>query len=116
MKKNVFVAILRSPVGSIFPVEGLRAAGGMLSGSDEHGVTVAFVGKGVRCALKGVDLWYAPKFMKLFPDRDGKKFYVEEESLAAEGMDPALVAPEFEVVPRERLARMMREADVVLSF
>jgi sulfur relay (sulfurtransferase) DsrF/TusC family protein len=116
MPKNVFVSFLRSPVGSIYPVEGLRAAGGMLSGADEHKVTVAFMGKGARCAIKGVDLWYASKFMKLFPESGGKKFYVEEESLKDEGIDRSQVADEFAVIPRAQLRQMMLSADICLSF
>jgi len=116
MPKNIFVSFLRSPVGSIYPVEGLRAAGGMLSGADEHRVTVAFMGKGARCAVKGVDLWYAGKFMKLFPENGGKKFYVELESLKEEGIEQSQVADEFAVIPRAQLFQMMLNADLCLSF
>ena len=97
LAKHIFVAFLRSPVSSAFFVEGLRVSAGMLSGDDDHRVTVAFMGKGARCAVKGVDRMYATKFLEFFPSEDGKKFLVEEESLKDEGIDPSTLAPDFAV-------------------
>jgi sulfur relay (sulfurtransferase) DsrF/TusC family protein len=114
--KDIFVAFLKSPVSSAFFVEGLRVSAGMLSGDENHKVTVACVGKGARCAVKGVDRMYATKFLEFFPDDDGKKFLVEEESLKDEGIDPTTLASEFKVVPRAEISRLMLEADLCLSF
>ena len=116
MPKTIFVSFLRSPVGSVFFVEGLRVAGGLVRAEDHHRVTVAFLGKGARCATKGVDRSYAVKFLDIFPATAGKKFYVEEESLTAEGIDRAQLADEFAVATRSELAQMMANSDICISF
>ena len=116
MRKSIFVSFLRAPVGSIQFVEGLRVAGGLVRGDDHHQVTMAFMGKGARCAIKGVDRSYAVKFLDFFPATDGKKFFVEEESLRQEGIDPAQLAEDFAVVSRKELGEMMRRADLCISF
>jgi sulfur relay (sulfurtransferase) DsrF/TusC family protein len=116
MKKEIFVTFLRSPVSSAYFVEGLRVSAGMLSGEESHKVTVAFVGKGARCAVKGVDRSYATKFLEYFPEEQGKKFLVEEESLRDEGIDPATLASEFAVTPRAEISKRMLKAQLCLSF
>jgi sulfur relay (sulfurtransferase) DsrF/TusC family protein len=107
---------LRAPVGSAFFVEGLRVSAGMLSGDDNHRVTVAFVGRGARCAAKGVDRMYATKFIEFFPDYNGKRFLVEEESLIDEGIDPTAIADDFSVYSRKDIRSLMLKADLCLSF
>ncbi len=116
MAKNIFVSFLRAPVGSTYFVEGLRVAGGLVRAEDHHRVTIAFLGKGARCALKGVDRSYAVKFLDFFPSADGKKFYVEEESLNEEGIDRSQLAGEFAVASRKELGQMMLKADLCISF
>lgn len=116
MAKKIFISFLRAPVGSIQFVEGLRVAGGFVRGEDHHQVTMAFIGKGARCAVKGVDRSYAVKFMDFFPARDGKKFYVEAESLSEQGIDKRELADEFAVASREELGRMMLDSDLCVSF
>jgi sulfur relay (sulfurtransferase) DsrF/TusC family protein len=116
LSKKIFIVFLRPPVSSAYFVEGLRVSAGMLSGDDNHKVTAAFVGKGARCAVKGVDRMYATKFLEFFPDVDGKKFLVEEESLKGEGIDPSTLAADFSVAKREDIARLILEADLCLSF
>jgi sulfur relay (sulfurtransferase) DsrF/TusC family protein len=116
LSKNVLVLFLRTPVSSAYFVEGLRVSAGMLSGDENHKVTAAFVGKGARCAVKGVDRMYATKFLEFFPDEGGKKFLVEEESLKEEGIDPKLLADDFAVAPRAEISRLMLKADLCLSF
>jgi|GEM_PF-579495 sulfur relay (sulfurtransferase) DsrF/TusC family protein len=116
MGKKVFVAFLRSPVGSVYYVEGLRVAAGALSGDEDHSVTVAYIGKGVRCALKGVDRSYSVKFLEFFPEEAGKRFLVEKESLLEEGIDERDLGEDFAVASRDELRRMMLEADLCMSF
>ena len=116
MGKNIFVSFLRPPVGSVSFVEGLRVAGGLVRSEDHHKVTVAFLGRGARCAIRGVDRSYAVKFLDLFPAEAGKKFYVESESLDEERIDRSQLADEFEVASRKELARMMLRADLCISF
>jgi sulfur relay (sulfurtransferase) DsrF/TusC family protein len=116
LAKKIFVSFLRPPVSSAYFVEGLRVSAGMLSGDDDHIVTAAFIGKGARCAVKGVDRAYATKFLEFFPEANGKKFLVEEESLKEEGISPSLLAEDFAVTPRSELRELMLEAELHLSF
>jgi sulfur relay (sulfurtransferase) DsrF/TusC family protein len=116
LAKSVFISFLRSPVGSVHFVEGLRVAAGVLSGDEDHKVTVACMGKGVRCAIKGVDRSYAVKFLEFFPDKAGKKFHVEKESLIEQEIDESQLADEFAVTSRKELRQMMLKADLCLSF
>ena len=116
MSKNILVLFMRPPVSSALFVEGLRVSAGMLSGDESHKVTVAFLGRGARCALQGVDRMYATKFLEFFPDQGGKKFLVEEESLKEEGIDPSGLASDFAVAKRAEIGRLMLQADLCLSF
>jgi sulfur relay (sulfurtransferase) DsrF/TusC family protein len=116
VSKSIFVSFLRPPVGSTFFVEGLRVAGGLVRAEDHHKVTVAFIGKGARCAIRGAERSYAVKFLDFFPATGGKKFYVEEESLKEEGIDRSLVADEFAVATRKELGQMMLSSDLCISF
>jgi len=88
----------------------------LVKAEDHHRVTIAFLGNGARCALKGVDRSYAVKFLDFFPSTDGKKFYVEEESLNDEGIDRSQLAEEFAVVSRREIGEMMLKADLCISF
>lgn len=116
MAKTIFVAFLRPPVGSTMFVEGLRVAGGLVKSEDHNTVIVAFMGKGARCALRGVDRSYAVKFLDFFPSKEGHRFYVEEESLKDEGIRPSETENDFEIVPRKTLQEMMAKADHCISF
>ena len=116
MAKDILVLFIRPPVSSAFFVEGLRVSAGMLSGDENHRVTAAFVGKGARCAVKGVDRMYATKFLEFFPQEGGKKFLVEKESLKEEGIDPKLLSDDFAVAPRAEISGLMLKADLCLSF
>jgi len=114
---NVFVSFLKSPVGSTYYLEGLRVALGIMGGTDEHSVTVAFIGKGSRCALKGVDRSYAKSLFELFQkNSDGKRFYVERESLREQGISESELDDDFQISSREDLRKKMLAADVSLSF
>jgi sulfur relay (sulfurtransferase) DsrF/TusC family protein len=114
--KTIFIAFLRPPVGSTMFVEGLRVAGGLVKSEDHNRVIVALMGKGARCALRGVDRSYAVKFVDLFPSDGGHRFYVEEESLRDEGIRPSQTESDFEIVPRKALQEMMSKADHCISF
>ena len=115
--KKVFISFLSSPVGSTLYLEGLRLALGILSGSEDHDVTVAYLGRGVRCALKGVDRSYAAGMIDLFPKKtSGKRFFVEKESLDEEGIYQSELDENFDVSTRDELRKKMLEADVTFNF
>ena len=114
---NVFVSFLKSPVGTTYNVEGLRVALGTMGGDDDHYVTVAFIGKGVRCALKGVDKSYGKGLIEMFQKNSGgKRFYVEQESLMMEGISESELDEDFQVTSRADLGRKMLQADLTMSF
>ncbi|MDG6997904.1 MAG: DsrE family protein [Nitrososphaerota archaeon] len=115
--KRVFISFLNSPVGSTFYLEGLRLALGTLSGSEDHNVTVAYLGRGARCALKGVDKSYAVGLIELFKkNAAGKRFYVDKESLSQEAISESELDESFEVTTRDELRKKILEADVTFSF
>jgi sulfur relay (sulfurtransferase) DsrF/TusC family protein len=117
MKKKVLVSFLRSPVGTTFYLEGVRIALGILSGEEEHEVTVAYVGSGVRCALKGVERSYSKSLLDLLKKEVvNGRFYVEKESLEAERISETELDESFAVASRDELRKMMSSADVTLSF
>ena len=117
MPKKVFISFLRSPVGSAYQIEGLRLALGILGGDEEHEITFAHLGKGVRGALKGVDRSYAQGFLELFQkDGAGNLFYVERESLAEEGVSQSELAEGFGIASRDELREKMLSSDAVFSF
>ena len=90
---------------------------GLLSGDEDHQVTVAYMGRGVRCALKGVDVSYTMGMLdtlrKKMPEG---RFLVEKESLQAERISEGELGPSFAVVNRKRLHEIISDADVTLSF
>ena len=117
MPKRVFIAFLRPPVGTSFYAEGVRLALGVLGGSEEHEVTIAHMGKGVACALKGVDRSYAQDLLEMFQsDGAGKPFYVERESLEEEGIPESELDERFSVASRDELRQKMLRADATFSF
>jgi sulfur relay (sulfurtransferase) DsrF/TusC family protein len=116
-KKKVLVSFLRSPVGSTYYLEGVRIALGIMSGEEEHEVTVAYLGSGVRCALKGVDRSYSKSLVDLLKKSVvNGRFYVEKESLDLEGITEKELDDGFAVASREELRKMMSGADLTLSF
>ena len=117
MKKKVFVCFLKSPVGTGYYIEGIRASLGILSGDEEHEVYVAFMGKGVRSALKGVDRAYSARMLGSLTEMVvGGALHVERESLAEEGFMESDLDEGFSIAPREEIWKMMSAADVTLSF
>lgn len=114
---KVFVSFLKSPVGTTYYLEGLRVSLGIMGGTDDHNVDVAFIGKGARCALKGVDKSYGKSLFELFKkNASGKRFYVEAESLREQGIAESELDEDFEIASRDELSKKMLNADVTMSF
>ena len=117
MPKKVFISFLRPPVGTSYYAEGLRLALGILGGTEDHQVTIAHLGQGVSCALKGVDRSYAESLLEMFQgDSAGKLFYVERESLEQQGISEIELDPNFRIASRSELREKMLQADVTFSF
>ena len=114
---RVFVSFLKSPVGTTYYLEGLRIALGILGGDDDHDVEVAFIGKGTRCALRGVDKSYGKGLFDMFQkNASGKRFYVDRESLKEQGIAESDLDENYEVTSREELSKKMLSADITMSF
>ena len=117
MKKKVFVCFLKPPVGTTFYLEGVRVALGLLSGDEEHEAYVAFLGSGVRSALKGVDRAYSASMLgPLLGVIAGGSLHVEKESLDEEGFLESDLDEGFSTATREEIRKAMSAADVTLSF
>lgn len=114
---RVFVSFLKSPVGSTYYLEGLRIALGIMGGDDDHTVEVAFIGKGVRCAMRGVDRSYGKGLFDMFQkNAAGKLFYVDRESLEEQGIPESELDENYHVTSRGELSKKMLCADVTMSF
>lgn len=117
MRKRVFISFIRPPVGSSYYIEGLRLALGILGGTEEHDLTIAHLGKGVACALKGVDRSYAQSLLELFQkDASGNLFYVERESMEEAGISESELDEGFAVASRDVLREKMLQSDLTFSF
>lgn len=109
----------RAPYGSIYALESLEVV--LIGAAFEQDVSLAFLGDGVYQLAKGQDTKglevknFSPTFRAL-EDYDVTKLYVEKEALEARGLTAADLVVPVEVVGAERIAEIMEEQDVILSF
>ena len=109
----------RAPYGSIYALESLEVV--LIGAAFEQDVSLAFLGDGVYQLTKGQDTKglevknFSPTFRAL-EDYDVTKLYVEKEALQARGLTEADLVVPVEVVSTERMAEIMEDQDVVLSF
>jgi tRNA 2-thiouridine synthesizing protein C len=109
----------RAPYGSIYALESLEVV--LIGAAFEQDVSLAFLGDGVYQLAKGQDTKglevknFSPTFRAL-EDYDVTKLYVEQEALEARGLTAADLVVPVEVVSTERMAEIMDEQDVILSF
>jgi tRNA 2-thiouridine synthesizing protein C len=109
----------RAPYGSIYALESLEVV--LIGAAFEQDVSLAFLGDGVYQLAKGQDTKalevknFSPTFRAL-EDYDVTKLYVEKEALEARGLAAADLVVPVEVVGAERIAEIMEEQDVILSF
>jgi len=118
VKKFLYVN-RKAPYGTIYALESLEVV--LIGAAFEQDVSLAFVGDGVYQLAKGQDTKglevknFSPAFRAL-EDYDVTKLYVDEESLRARGLTAEDLVVPVEVVSAGRLAEIMEEQDVVLSF
>ncbi|MGD9953114.1 MAG: sulfurtransferase complex subunit TusC [Burkholderiales bacterium] len=118
VKKFLYVN-RKAPYGTIYALESLEVV--LIGAAFEQDVSLAFVGDGVYQLAKGQDTKglevknFSPAFRAL-EDYDVTKLYVDEASLAARGLAAGDLVVPVEVVSAERMAEIMEEQDVVLSF
>jgi tRNA 2-thiouridine synthesizing protein C len=109
----------RAPYGSIYALESLEVV--LIGAAFEQDVSLAFLGDGVYQLTKGQDTKglevknFSPTFRAL-EDYDVTKLYVEKEALEARGLTAADLVVPVEVVDAGRIAKIMEEQDVILSF
>jgi len=109
----------RAPYGSIYALESLEVV--LIGAAFEQDVSLAFLGDGVYQLTKGQDTKglevknFSPTFRAL-EDYDVTKLYVEQEALEARGLTAADLVVPVQVVSAERMAEIMDEQDVILSF
>jgi tRNA 2-thiouridine synthesizing protein C len=109
----------RAPYGSIYALESLEVV--LIGAAFEQDVSLAFLGDGVYQLTKGQDTKglevknFSPTFRAL-EDYDVTKLYVEKEALEARGLKEADLVVPVQVVDAARMAEIMEEQDVILSF
>jgi len=109
----------RAPYGSIYALESLEVV--LIGAAFEQDVSLAFLGDGVYQLAKGQDTKglevknFSPTFRAL-EDYDVTKLYVEKEALEARGLSEADLVVPVQVVSAARMAEIMEDQDVVLSF
>jgi tRNA 2-thiouridine synthesizing protein C len=109
----------RAPYGSIYALESLEVV--LIGAAFEQDVSLAFLGDGVYQLTKGQDTKalevknFSPTFRAL-EDYDVTRLYVEQEALQARGLTEADLVVPVQVVSAERMAEIMEDQDVVLSF
>jgi tRNA 2-thiouridine synthesizing protein C len=109
----------KAPYGTIYALESLEVV--LIGAAFEQDVSLAFLGDGVFQLARGQDTKavevknFSPTFRAL-EDYDVTKLYVEREALEARGLkEEDLVVP-VQVLDAARIAQIMEEQDVVLSF
>ena len=109
----------RAPYGSIYALESLEVV--LIGAAFEQDVSLAFLGDGVYQLARGQDTKglevknFSPTFRAL-EDYDVTKLYVEQEALEARGLTEADLVVPVQVVSAGRMAEIMDEQDVILSF
>jgi tRNA 2-thiouridine synthesizing protein C len=109
----------KAPYGTIYALESLEVV--LIGAAFEQDVSLAFLGDGVYQLVKGQNTKalevknFSPTFGAL-EDYDVSKLYVEEEALRARGLSAADLVVPVEVVSTQRMAEIMEDQDVVLSF
>ena len=109
----------RAPYGSIYALESLEVV--LIGAAFEQDVSLAFLGDGVYQLARGQDTKglevknFSPTFRAL-EDYDVTKLYVEKEALEARGLKEADLVVPVQVVDAARMAEIMDEQDVILSF
>jgi len=109
----------KAPYGTIYGLESLEVV--LIGAAFEQDVSLAFLGDGVYQLVKGQDTKglevknFSPAFGAL-EDYDVTKLYVEEEALQTRGLSAADLVVPVQVVSTQRMAEIMEDQDVILSF
>lgn len=133
VKKKFMFVNRKAPYGTIYALEALEVV--LISAAFEQDVSLAFLDDGVYQLAKGQNSSgigmknFSPTYRAL-GDYDIKKIYVEQESLAERGLEPAnLLEITYEdededfatksavrIVSRSELTDIMAQQNVLLNF
>jgi tRNA 2-thiouridine synthesizing protein C len=118
MKKFMFVN-RKPPYGTIYALESLEVV--LIAATFDQDVSLVFLDDGVYELVKGQQTQgiglknFSPTYRAL-DGYDVEKLYVERESLQARGLTKDDLLVDVEVIDSARMAELMQEQDVVLSF
>jgi tRNA 2-thiouridine synthesizing protein C len=118
VKKFLYVN-RKAPYGTIYALESLEVV--LIGAAFDQDVSLAFLGDGVYQLAKGQNTRalevknFSPTYRAL-EDYDVTKLYVEEEALEARGLTVEDLVVPVEVVSAQRMAEIMEDQDVILSF
>jgi tRNA 2-thiouridine synthesizing protein C len=118
VKKFLYVN-RKAPYGTIYALESLEVV--LIGAAFEQDVSLAFLGDGVYQLTKGQNTKalemknFSPTFRAL-EDYDVTKLYVEEDALKARNLTVEDLVVPVEVVNTQRMAEIMEDQDVILSF
>jgi tRNA 2-thiouridine synthesizing protein C len=112
----------KAPYGTIYALESLEVV--LIAAAFDQDVSLAFVDDGVYQLKKGQDTKpdsgitmknFSPTYRAL-EMYDIEKLYVEKESLQNRGLTEDDLLVPVEVMERAKLAELMSQQDVILSF
>jgi tRNA 2-thiouridine synthesizing protein C len=109
----------KAPYGTIYALESLEVV--LIGAAFDQDVSLAFLGDGVYQLTKGQDTKalevknFSPTYRAL-DDYDVTKIYVDEDAMQARGLSAADLVIPVEVVSAQRMAEIMDNQDVILSF
>jgi tRNA 2-thiouridine synthesizing protein C len=109
----------KAPHGTIYALESLEVV--LIAAAFDQDVSIAFVGDGVYQlakgqGTKGIELKNFSPTYRALEDYDVTKLYVEREALEARGLSEDDLLVPVEVVSAPRMAEIMEDQDVILSF
>jgi sulfur relay (sulfurtransferase) DsrF/TusC family protein len=114
-QRHVLITFNHAPYGSIFYTEGLRAAVGVTSGIDEHTVDVLYLGDGVRFVTDGVDRKDSNLYLSTLSSLD-VNLKAEREALQERNIGESELAEGVEIVSRDEVLELVRQADLTIDF
>ncbi len=132
-KKNFLYINRKAPYGTIYALESLEVA--LIGAAFEQDVALAFVDDGVYQIAEGqnsagIGMKNFSKTYRALGDYEVRKLYVERESLIERGLgqenlmpivyedenEDYAEKPSIHVVDRAEIAKLIGEADIILSF
>ena len=113
--RKVLINLCRTPFGTVFYTEGLRAAVGACAGMDDNIATVLFQSDGVYYCLKNVDRTDSLIYFESFKEMQ-TELYVVKEDLDERGISEDELALDIFIIPRERAFELFQQNDFNLDF